>query len=321
MQDAEIAFGPGAEFRAIRRMIRRYGALASGIGDDAAVVAVAPGERIALSTDASVEGIHFRREWLTPREVANRATVAALSDLAAMGARGIGILAALAVPDAWRGALDALGDGIADAARDAEVVVLGGDVTGAAVLVLAITVVGALREGELLARAAARAGDRLYVTGRLGGPAAALAALERQESVPPPWRARFAAPRPRLAEARWLAGQGARAAIDISDGLVADAGHLAAASHVRAEIALDRLPLIDGVGAHDAARSGEEYELLVASPLPLDGASFVRRFGVPLTEIGVVLDGAPTVLLTQHGRPVALDAGGYDHFRRAGGPA
>jgi len=312
--DAEIAFGPGEEFRIIRRMIRRYGPVATGVGDDAALVQIPPGETMVVSTDSSVEGVHFRREWLSPEEVGYRAATAALSDLAAMGARPVGLLIALTVPAGWRASLDAIGDGLARATAEAGARIIGGDLTRGDALVLTVTVIGALRQGEMLARNAARAGDRLYVTGELGGSAAALAALLAGIEPESAHRARFATPHARVAEARWLAGQGARAAVDLSDGLIADAGHLAAASHVQLVIALDRLPVVAGVTPEQGATSGEEYEVLVASALPLDRAAFADRFSLPLTRIGVVRDGDPAVIATRDGAPVALPRSGFDHF-------
>jgi thiamine-monophosphate kinase len=144
-----------------------------------------------------------------------------------------------------------------------------------------------------------------------------LRALLRGKPVPPEYRERFAIPQARLFEGRWLAGQGARAAIDISDGLVADASHIAAASGVRIELYLDRLPVIDGVGPFDAARSGEEYELLVTSTIPIDTDAFIARFGVPLTEIGAVVEGDPGVVTLIDGKPVDFSGSGFDHFRKA----
>lgn len=312
----EIAFGPGEEFRLIRRMLRRYGALADGVGDDAATVPVGPGETMVLSTDASVEGVHFRRGWFSPGELGYRAVMAAASDLAAMGARPVGMLVALTIPERWRAELDDIGDGIARAARATSLRILGGNTSDGADLSLTVTVVGAVRAGEILTRTAARAGDRVYVTGRLGAPGAALRSLIAGAEPAPVFRGRLAEPVARIAEARWLAGQGARAAIDISDGLLADAGHVAAASHVHLAIELERLPLVEGVRPADAARSGEEYELLVTSPIPLDQDAFAARFAIPLTEIATVQDGDPRVTILHGGRTVTLRDRGHDHFRR-----
>ncbi|HEY7898258.1 MAG: thiamine-phosphate kinase [Gemmatimonadales bacterium] len=312
MHEGEIAFGPGKEFRFIRRLIRRFGQLASGIGDDAALIHVPRDNMVAISTDTSVENVHFRREWLTLDEIGYRATTAAISDLAATGAAGIGILIALTTPLETRENLDALSDGIARAATAAGVKIFGGDTTRGPVLSLTITVFGNTREA--LRRDAARAGHHVYVTGNLGGPGAALRALTEGSSVPAGWRDRFANPHARLREARWLAGRGARAAIDISDGLLADAAHVAAASNVRISIDVDRIPVMAGIDVRDAVRSGEEYELLVTSAIPIDCDSFRSRFGVNLTEIGTVADGAPGVEAMMHGEPLEIEPRGYDHF-------
>lgn len=310
--DREIAFGPGAEFRAVRRMIRRLGNVAAGIGDDVALVHIPRNNALAVSTDTSVEGVHFHRAWLAPDEIGFRAATAALSDLAAAGATGVGIVVALTVPGADRELLDGLTEGIGRAARDAGVLVYGGDTTRGDRLSVTCTVLGVVREST--PRDCARAGDRLYVTGRLGGPAAAVRAWNAGEEPRAEWRARFAAPSARIREARWLMGRGARAAIDISDGLVADAGHLAAASAVRIELDLDRLPLVPGVTPIQAAASGEEYELLVASPIPIDADAFQTRFGVPLTQVGAVRDGNPAVRTLLNGKSVTVPSAGFDHF-------
>jgi len=311
----EIPFGPGEEFRIIRRMIRRLGTLASGIGDDAAIIDFPKGEKLAVSVDTIVENVHFKRGWLTPLEIGYRAGTAALSDLAAMGASALGLLVAITVPDSWRPMLDGLSGGIGGAAAQVNALVYGGDTTSGSELSITVTVLGAVREP--LRRTNARVGDHVYVTGRLGAPAMALRALQRGKPVPPEYQERFALPKARIIEGRWLAGHGARAAVDISDGLVADASHIAAASKVRMELYLDRLPVVDGVGPFDAARSGEEYELLVTSTIPLDVGEFRERFGFPLTEIGAVVDGAPGVVTLIDGQPVDFSSGGFDHFRKA----
>lgn len=315
MNDGEIAFGPGEEFRFIRRLIRRFGQLAIGIGDDAALLHVPRDNVVAISTDSSVENIHFRRDWLSLDEIGYRATTAAISDLAAMGASGVGMLIALATPPESRENLDALGDGIARAAIAAGMGIYGGDTTRASVLTLTITVFGNTREP--LRRDAARAGQHVYVTGEFGGPAAAVRALSSGAQPRVEWRDRFAQPHARIREARWATGRGARAAIDISDGLLADAAHVAAASNVRISLDLDRLPRVPGVDALQAARGGEEYELLVTSAIPLDCAAFRERFGIPLTDIGSVSDGDPGIEVIMNGERIEVENGGYDHFGAA----
>jgi thiamine-monophosphate kinase len=166
---------------------------------------------------------------------------------------------------------------------------------------------------EPLRRNAVRPGDRLYVTGRLGGPSLVLEAWREGREPDPASRARFASPTPRLLEARWLATAGATAAIDVSDGLVADLGHLARASGVRIEMHAERVPRHAGADAVRAMQSGEEYELVAASPVPIDAAAFHARFGLELSEIGVATDGAPDVEVREGTTRVAPPLG-HDHF-------
>ena len=308
---SHLTLGAGLEFDAIRAMLRVWGAQATGIGDDAAVLPLPEGETLVASTDASFEHVHFRREWLTPREIGARAAAAALSDLAAMAATPAGLLLALGVPPKWRSDLDALAHGVGEVAAAALCPIVGGNVTRAGELSLTITVLGT--SPRPLERAGARAGDALYVTGTLGGPGAALDALLGGTTPRDVDRARFAAPRPRIAEGRWLAEHGARAAIDISDGLVADAGHLAAASGVRVVLDLASLPCIEGIAPESAASSGEEYELLVAFAADArpDARAFREQFGIPLTEVGHVVEGSGVSF--EGGDRVALPAG-HDHL-------
>ncbi len=304
--------GDGPEFDTIRRLLATWGPAAEGIGDDAAVLAVPPGERLVASTDATIEGVHFRREWMTPEEIGSRAAAAALSDLAAMAAVPLGLLLAIAAPPDWGDELEALARGVGAVAHRARCPIVGGNLSAARELSLTITVLGST--ARPLGRSGAVAGDVILVTGELGGPGAALAAL-LAGAVPDPRHAtRFVSPAPRLLEARWLAEHGAHAAIDISDGLVADAAHLARASGVSFQISADRIPLVGGVSASEAAASGEEYELIVAMPAPVGGhaAAFARQFGIPLTAIGIVLPAsAEPVTLTG---PRTESAAGHDHF-------
>ncbi|NUQ22134.1 MAG: thiamine-phosphate kinase, partial [Gemmatimonadaceae bacterium] len=162
----DTPLGPGPEFDAIREMLRRWGPRASGIGDDAALLDVPAGQQLAVSTDSSVEDVHFRRGWLTPHEVGYRATVAALSDLAAVGAAPLALVSALAVPDDWRTTLHDVTDGIGEAAERYRTPIVGGNITRGAKLVVTITVLGAV--DRPLPRSAVRPGDELYLTGELG---------------------------------------------------------------------------------------------------------------------------------------------------------
>jgi thiamine-monophosphate kinase len=311
-KNVHIPLGDGGEFDAIRAMLNVWGDHARSVGDDAAMMAVPPGEWLLASTDASVEGVHFRREWFSAREIGSRAAAAALSDLAAMAATPLGILLALGLPDEWRSDLDELARGVGDLAELAHCPIVGGNISRAEELSLTITVLGST--AAPLERNRVKVGDVLYVTGRLGGAGAALAALMQGATPEAEHRARLAAPRPRLAEAHWLAEHGATAGIDVSDGLAADAGHLASASGVRLELDLASIPCVAGVTPEAAVASGEEYELLVAfgdaTPPPVE--LFEAELGLPLTRIGRAVAGSGVELLGSSGR--VDPPRGHDHL-------
>jgi len=306
-----LPLGPGAEFDAVRAMLDVWGAQARGIGDDGALLDVPPGTRLVVSTDTSVEDVHFRRAWMTPEEIGYRAAMAALSDLAAMGAAPLGLLVAATVPTAWRGVLTDVARGMGAAAAATGSPIVGGDVTAGDRLALGITVLGAT--ARPISRGGARAGDRLFVTGTLGGPRRALLAWESGGVPRPEDRARFVAPIARIAAGQWLAAHGATAMLDLSDGLAGDAAHLAEASGVCVRIDLDRLPRVEDVSGAEAARSGEEYELLVAGPATLAEAWPFAAAGLPLTEVGVVTAGTGVALLGDEAG--TLRAGAHDHFQ------
>lgn len=306
-----MKLGPGREFDAIRQMVARWGDRASGIGDDAAVIALPRGDALVASIDSAVEDVHFRRGWLTAWEIGYRAAAAALSDLAAMGASPVGMLLGIAIPDGWRPDLLTIADGAGEVAARWLAPILGGNITRGRELSITTTVLGTVYGP--LTRDAVKPGDRLYVTGRLGASGAVLRALLANTELNPRHREKFARPEPRVVEARWLAAMGATAAIDVSDGLVADLGHLAAASGVRIEVDLDHIPVADGVTPEDAAASGEEYELIVSAPGPLDLQGFVATFRVPLTPIAHAVAGDPGVEVRRKGRRVA-NPRGHDHF-------
>lgn len=340
----ETRLGRGAEFDLIRRFLGRDAVelpshVRVGPGDDAAVIDAGP---IAISCDLCVEDVHFRRAWLEPQEIGYRAAAAALSDLAAMAARPVAVLLGLAVaaadvPDT----AEAIVDGARHAAQDARAALVGGDVTlGPDRLVLDAVVLGALTRA--LRRRGATAGDEVWLTGRIGGAAAAVRAWLDGGTPRAAARERFARPRPRTEEARWLAEHAElRAGIDLSDGLAGDAGHLAAASGVRIVLEQDALPVDDAAGASldDALHGGEDYELcLVAGPGALQPhvAAFRERFGIDLTRVGRVAQPQAMPdedtkreggvwLVGAHGDARPLERGGYSHFadvlrqREAGG--
>ena len=300
-----------------------------GSGDDAAVTA--PGGATATSVDAIVDGVHFRRSTFPPEAIGAKALAAALSDLAAMGAGPgeayvqVGLPADLSDEQVAR-----IADGLGVAAAEARVTIPGGDIVASPVLFLAVTAVGhAERAEDLVTRAGAKPGDALILSGPLGGAAAGLLLLDRPElgdGIAPgaaeALRARQLRPRALLGAGQALAAAGASALIDISDGLGADAGHLAAASGVRIELDLGAVAVqpgvreVAGAAGEDAelmaASGGEDYELLAAVPqASVDGAlAAVRDAGLDPAVVGGVETGEGVVLRSSKGR--VLNARGYD---------
>ena len=264
----------GSEFACIDRWLRGVEApgpsVLRGPGEDVAwLQAAAP---LALSVDSMVEGVHFRVGWLTDEQVGRKALAAALSDLAAAGARPLGCLVALSLPPAdlvSRG--DRVMAGLRQGAARWACPILGGDTTGGSALSISITVIGT---GQVFGRGGARPGDVLLLSGDVGHAAAAVAAHESGR-VPGPRAARaFADPEPRL-DLRAALAQ-ASAAIDVSDGLLADAAHLASASGVA--LVLDRAAcLTAGLAPELALAGGEDYELLATAAGPLPGFRVVGR--------------------------------------------
>ena len=306
-----IALGPGKEFDIVRSLLAEWGKSAERIGDDAAVLEVPNGEKLVVSTDTSLEGVHFRRDWLNHFEIGYRATAASLSDLAAMAARPLGLMIALTLPEADRNEARAIATGIREGASAVLCPIVGGDLSSGKVLSLTITALGSV--ARPISRAGAKPGQRVYVTGRLGGPAAALRAWNAGTEPSERDRARFAHPVPRIEAAIGLAERGATSAIDVSDGLIADIGHLAAASKVCIEVDLAHIPRVNGVSALEAASSGEEYEIVVTAA-EIDVGQFSSEFGLDLTEIGRVVAGSSGVELLNDGQPVTAPLG-FDHFR------
>jgi thiamine-monophosphate kinase len=258
---------------------------------------------------------------LTPAQVGARAVAAALSDLAAMGARAEAVLIALVVPDRWRDRLADVADGIASVVGPTGARIIGGNLSSGQAFGVTTTVIGSAERP--VPRRGALAGDRLLVTGLLGGPGQALAALEAG-GVASAWAMdRFADPRPRLGEGEHLGAAGVHAMLDVSDGLVADARHLAAASGVHLRLDASRLPRGPGVTSDGTLESGEEYELLLAAPPEVAAAlleSWASLFAVPLTDIGEVVAAHPSGLVEVIGRTQTAArvefVDGHDHFTR-----
>jgi thiamine-monophosphate kinase len=290
---------------------------------------VVAGDGVALSCDMSVEEVHFRRAWLAPEEIGFRAATAALSDLAAVAARPIGVLASLAAPDADAGEF-AVGvmAGVRRAAERVGAALLGGDLTRSpGPLALDVTVVGEAPRPVL--RSGALPGDEVWVTGELGGAAVCVARLLDGQEPPPDARERFAEPAARVREARWLAERGIPTALlDISDGLGGDAAHLAAASGVAVLLAPVLIPLHPAVRRHTrsprrrlalAVGGGEDYELCFTAPpgaVEPVRAAFHGTFGVALYCVGRVAAGDGVWWVDAEGHRTPLGIGGFRHFQR-----
>ncbi len=263
-----------------------------GIGDDAAVLRARPGEDLVVTTDALVEDVHFRWAHEGPATIGRRALAASLSDLAAMGARPLGCVLALAAPvDLAAARLRGLIGGLLREAQRYGCPLVGGNVSRARETSLSVTALGGVARGRALTRSAARAGDVIWVTGALGG-----AALERLRAERGQGRVRRV-PEPRLAAGRALGRlRGAGACIDLSDGLEADLERVLEASGAGAEIDARSVPRPRGFPAacarlgvdpeRLALGGGEDYELLFTTRTSLDPSALARRLGVRVTPVG-----------------------------------
>jgi thiamine-monophosphate kinase len=297
------------------------------LGDDAAVTR-SRGYAVT-SVDTMVEGVHFRSSQLAPAEIGHRALAGALSDLAAMGAAPGEAFLALGLPPGSElaGALELIAGAQRLAGRHG-VTIAGGDVTRAPALTVSFTVVGWTRDpGELVTRDGAQPGDLVGVTGTLGGAGAGLAIVEGRVQLggarDRPLRDRYASPEPQLAAGMALAGAGASAMIDLSDGLATDAAHIARASGVALELSLAALPLADGLReaaaqlsvepAVFAAGAGEDYELCVCAPPParatLEAALTSASPAARITWIGRAMRGSG-VSFADRSAPLT----GYEHL-------
>lgn len=324
-----------AEFRLIARHFRPLaGPGALDLQDDAAVFALPPGREIVVAADAMVAGVHFLPD--DPPDLVGRKLLRVnLSDLAAMGAAPLGYLmtvsAPRATPDGWFAGFAA---GLAADQAEFGLTLLGGDTTSTPGPVsLSLTILGHVAPGAAVRRAGARAGDGLWVTGTVGDGALGLLAARGEVPDPDGWLAgRYRLPRPRLGFP--LAGR-ATAAMDVSDGLVQDAGHLCRAGGVAAVIEAARVPLSAAAaalvraerGAEGAAGSrpmlervltgGDDYELVFSLPpgREQDMLRIAARVGIPAARIGRFVEGSPAVtVLAEDGAPLRLSGTGWSHF-------
>ena len=322
-----------SEFDLIKKFFKRDrpGRAALGIGDDCALLQPAPGMQLAISSDMLVEGRHFFA-GADPRMLGHKCLAVNLSDLAAMGAKPVAFTLALALPlpQAERAWLAAFSQGLFALADAFDCELIGGDTTRGP-LTVCITIFGELAPGQALRRASAVAGDDVWVSGTLGDARLALAGY-RAELPLDAASLRLAAPRmhlptPRIALGRALAGANlAHAALDISDGLAGDLGHILEASGVGATLDADALPAGPALAMQARAlrrrfcvAGGDDYELcFTAAPQQREAIIAAGALcATALTRIGVI-DATPGLrFIDADGRPLALDVAGFDHFANA----
>jgi thiamine-monophosphate kinase len=303
-----------------------------GIGDDCALLRMKTGDELAVSTDLSIAGRHFRLEWHPPEAVGHRTLSRGLSDIAAMGARPVAAFLSLGLPrelarsqgrrPAWA---DGFLDGFLALADKYQTPLAGGDLAESSVAMADVVLLGAVPRGTALLRSGARAGDLLCVTGSLGGAAAGLERLRKMAGSRgvakrrrdnDPQLAPHLWPQPRIAQGLWLRRrQAATAAIDLSDGLSTDLDHLCEESGVAAEIDALSLPIHTGATLDQALNGGEDYELLfTVSPQTAIPRSIA---GIRVTQIGRITKkhfSRPRVMLVEQASRRPLPSGGWQHF-------
>lgn len=318
------------EFELIARYFNRVTSsrrdVEKGIGDDCALLNVPEKQTLAISTDTLVEGIHFLRD-IHPADLGYKALAVNLSDLAAMGADPAWLTLALTLPDVDEAWLKAFSDSLFELLDYYDMQLIGGDTTrGPRSLTLGIH--GLVPVGRALRRSGARPGDWIYVTGSLGDSAAGLALLQHRVRITDPvvheaLIKRHLRPMPRILQGQALRNL-ASAAIDISDGLISDLGHILQASECGARVNLDALPLSVVLRDHFAPEQalrwalsgGEDYELCFTVPEINRGALDVAlgRLGVPYTCIGQLAPESEGLVLLQNGQPTTFNLKGFDHF-------
>jgi thiamine-monophosphate kinase len=307
-----------------------------GIGDDAAVVDTRPGE-LVLTADILVEGVHFTRSTISPRDLGAKAVVVNVSDIAAMAASPRFALVSVAVPtDADAAWVVELEGGVRAACDEYALAMVGGDLSSGSVAVISVALVGEVAPGRFVTRSGARAGDRVVVTGSLGGSAGGLAlarapSSQARRALGSDWgRSLMEAhvrPVARVGEGQSLAAADATAMMDVSDGLAIDLSRLCAASGVGARLRLRDVPVapalqdlrsVLGVDPLELALSGgEDYELLATMPagrVAEAAALLDERFGVRLTDVGEITASPGLVAVDADGEERPLEAKGWDHL-------
>ncbi len=323
------------EFESIRtyftsrfaNQVQRSPQIAMGIGDDCAIISPPQSQSLVISTDTQVDGRHFPK-GCAASIVAYRALGAAVSDLAAMGAEPLGFTLSLAIPALDKAWLEDFSLALAERADELGIPLIGGD-TVKGELAVSITVLGAAPVGQALTRAGANPEDDLWVTGTLGDAAAGLSIAISEDSAGFVTEtanalllAAYQKPQPQLAFGQKLRGV-ATAAIDISDGLVADVGHLCRASQLCAEIWLDMLPMSQAIldfwgltkARLAACSGGDDYQLCFTAPASCRDFFTGSQFSQPATRIGRLVHGAEKLVRVLDGdNELTVSEQGYNHF-------
>ena len=307
--------------RSVSGSVRKAGTVVAGIGDDCAVLRVRAGHELLVTTDFSLEDVHFRREWHSPEFTGHRCLTRGLSDIAAIGGEPIAVFLSLALPartpQKW---VDGFVQGLLKLANKFDVPLAGGDTTQSSDGVLAdIVVLGSIPRGTAVLRCGARPGDRIFVTGSLGAAAAETEYHYKQTGHQAQRKLIPTLPQPRIEVGRVLREQRiATAMIDISDGLSTDLSHICEESGVGAEIWEDSIPRGkfrgETLDLSFALHGGDAYELLFTAkkttrvPAEIDG--------VLITAVGEITRGKKMLLNTPHATKVPLKPRGWEHFRQ-----
>ncbi|HEX8814549.1 MAG TPA: thiamine-phosphate kinase [Terriglobales bacterium] len=317
-----MAFTEKSLIERVRARAGRGKGVVLGMGDDCAILKVPAGQEMLVTTDFSLEGVHFRREWHAPEVVGWRCLTRGLSDIAAMGGEPVAAFLSLGLPrEIAEGWVDRFFAGFLELAAEFNVTLAGGDTAESEHGILAdIVVVGSAPKGKAIRRSGARVGDRIYVTGELGGSAAMVERLYAGRRVKSAGYSRYFKPVPRVAVGRWLRERGAASAmIDTSDGLSTDLGHICEESGVGAELNAELIPravIAKAGGEVDlrlALHGGEDYELLFT--VRKNKRVPERIAGVRITEIGRIVRESG-MQLAEGGVRRRLEPGGWEHFKR-----
>jgi thiamine-monophosphate kinase len=295
-----------------------------GVGDDCALLSVETGKELAVSTDTMVSGVHFLPNT-DPRDLGHKALAVNLSDLAAMGAAPRWFTLALTLPEVDHSWLEPFSAGLLALADETGIELVGGDTTRGP-LSMTLTVMGEVPAGKALRREGARAGDDVWVSGTLGDAALGLRCLQARVSLSEAQRvycvSRLVRPTARLALGMRLLDL-ANSAIDLSDGLLADLGHICERSHLGARLELNAIPASSVMAEQSEAiriecqlAGGDDYELCFTSPVNVRSkiAALSRDLALALTRVGIMTEGENVLVMDADGRPVVTERSGYDHF-------